>query len=100
MNWSLFWSTFGLVFVAELGDKTQLAVMAQSAATKAPVVIFLAGAAALVAASAVGALAGSVLSRFLSPRILNILGALLFFAFGGFMLWKALHGDPAPAPQP
>ena len=100
MNWPLFWSTFGLVFLAELGDKTQLAVMAQSAATKSPLLIFLAGAAALVAASAVGALAGSVLARFLSPRILNLLGALLFFAFGGFMLWKALHGAPAPATQP
>lgn len=93
MNWALFWSTFGLVFMAELGDKTQLTVMAQSAATKAPLTIFLAGAAALVAASAVGALAGSILSRFLSSRLLNLLGGLLFLAFGAWTLWKAFASN-------
>lgn len=100
MNWALFWSTFGLVFLAELGDKTQLTVMAQSAATKAPFTIFFAGAAALVAASAAGALAGSVLSRFLSPRLLNLLGGMLFLVLGGIMLWKAAtESTPILPPQ-
>ena len=90
MNWTLFWSTFGLVFMAELGDKTQLTVLAQSAATNSPWTVFAAGAAALVAASAVGALAGSVLSRFVSPRMLNIAGGVLFIVLGVVMLWRTL----------
>lgn len=91
MNWSLFFSTFGLVFLAELGDKTQLAVMAQSAAHRDPWCVFLAGASALVAASAVGALAGGLLSRWLSPVLLQRLGAVLFLAFGAVMLVQSFR---------
>ena len=91
MNWPLFFSTFGIVFLAELGDKTQLAVMAQSATHKAPVTVFLAGAAALVAASAVGALAGGLLSRWLSPVLLQRLGGALFLAFGILMLVQSFR---------
>ena len=91
MNWSLFWSTFGLVFLAELGDKTQLAVLAQSSAHRAPWCVFLAGAAALVAASAVGAFAGGLLSRWLSPVLLQRLGAALFLVFGALMLIQSFR---------
>ena len=90
MNWHVFWSTFGLVFLAELGDKTQLAVIAQSAAQKSPWCVFLAGAAALVAASAIGALAGSVLSKFLSPRLVWGIGGVVFLGVGCWMLGAAL----------
>lgn len=98
MNWALFWSTFGLVFMAELGDKTQLTVLAQSAATNSPWTVFAAGSAALVAASAVGALAGSVLSRFVSPRMLNVGGGVLFVVLGVMMVWRALAGGSGTAP--
>ena len=91
MNWSLFWSTFGLVFLAELGDKTQLTVLAQSSAHRAPWCVFLAGASALVAASAVGAFAGGLLSRWLSPVLLQRLGAVLFLAFGVIMLVQSFR---------
>ena len=90
MNWHVFWSTFGLVFLAELGDKTQLAVIAQSAAQKSPWCVFLAGAAALVAASALGALAGAALSKFLSPRVVWAVGGVAFTVMGIWMLGAAI----------
>ena len=52
-------STFLAVFLAELGDKTQLATVAISGTSKAPVVVFAASASALVLASLIGALAGA-----------------------------------------
>ena len=91
MDWKLFFSTFALVFLAELGDKTQLTVLAQSSAHRAPWCVFLAGASALVAASAVGAFAGGLLSRWLSPVLLQRLGAALFLAFGALMLLQSFR---------
>ena len=64
---------FATVFVAEIGDKTQLATMLFSAEGKAtPVQVFLASAAALVVAAAIGVAAGQVLEKFVSPQVLKV----------------------------
>ena len=67
MDRGLFWTTFDTVFLAELGDKTQLAAMTASARSGALVSVFLAASAALICATAIGVAVGGVLSRS-SPR--------------------------------
>ncbi|HRR33582.1 MAG TPA: TMEM165/GDT1 family protein [Kiritimatiellia bacterium] len=87
MNWPLFGSTFALIFLAELGDKTQLAVMSQSAASSSKWTIFAAGALALVASTAIGVLAGDVMRRLVpDERYIKCAGGVLFLIFGSLML--------------
>ena len=97
MNWPLFCSTFFLVFLAELGDKTQLTVLSQSASGASKGTVFLAGALALVAATALGVAAGSWLNRLVpDPRWLKIAGGALFLCFGCLLLSEAFRtGRPA-----
>ena len=48
MDWKVFWVTFGAIFLAEMGDKTQLAALTMAAETRLPLSVFLGAAAALV----------------------------------------------------
>jgi rubrerythrin len=90
VNWPLFFSTFVLIFLAELGDKTQLAVMSQSAASSSKWTIFAAGALALAASTAIGVLAGDVIRRFVpDERYIKCAGGALFLVFGALMLREA-----------
>ena len=85
----LFFATFTSVFVAELGDKTQLATMALSGGAdsmRARWVIFLGAALALVSTSALGVIAGGAIGRFVSPLMLRRIGGVLFLILGGWML--------------
>jgi putative Ca2+/H+ antiporter (TMEM165/GDT1 family) len=85
----IFLATFASVFVAELGDKTQLATMALSAgssSTKARLVVFLGAALALVATSALGVLVGAAMGKIVSPLTLKRIGGVLFVAIGAWML--------------
>ena len=90
MNWSLFWSTFGLVFLAELGDKTQLTVLAQSA-VHGRLAVCLAACLALCASTLLAVLFGGILSRFLPPRTLHLLSGALFILFGLLLIIPALR---------
>ena len=90
MNWSLFFSTFVLIFLAELGDKTQLAVLSQSASSSSKWTVFFAGALALAASTAIGVLAGDVLRRLVpDERYIKCVGGVLFLVFGSLMLREA-----------
>jgi putative Ca2+/H+ antiporter (TMEM165/GDT1 family) len=76
---------FVTVFLAEIGDKTQLATMLFAAEAKSSKWIIFAGSAlALVLASAIGVLVGAQLERFISPRTLKIVAGVGFIAIG---LW-------------
>lgn len=87
MNWPLFCSTFMLIFLAELGDKTQLAVLSQSAASSSRWTVFAAGVTALAASTAIGVLAGGLLRKFVpDDRCIKIAGGMLFLLFGCLML--------------
>jgi putative Ca2+/H+ antiporter (TMEM165/GDT1 family) len=87
MDWQTLISTFGLVFVAELGDKTQLAVMAQTCKFKRPWSVFLGGSLALVAVTALGALGGKALSAFIPDVVIRVIAAL-GFAVMGILIWR------------
>lgn len=86
--WKLLLATFTSVFVAELGDKTQLATMVLSANASgrgARWAVFAGASLALVATSALGVLAGGVIGRFVSPGALHKIAGALFVALGIWM---------------
>jgi putative Ca2+/H+ antiporter (TMEM165/GDT1 family) len=81
---------FGTIFVAELGDKTQLATLLFAADKEVSRwVVFLGASAALVLTSAIGVLAGGLVSQVVSPRHLSILAGIGFIAIGLWSLWTA-----------
>ena len=79
---SLLLSTFLTVFIAELGDKTQLATLTISGTSNKPLAVFLGSASALVFASLLGALTGGSISSFLPEVILKSLACITFFIIG------------------
>jgi putative Ca2+/H+ antiporter (TMEM165/GDT1 family) len=90
MDWKIFLTIFGAVFVAELGDKTQLATMLFAADKEVnKYLVFLAASAALVVASAVGVLAGSLLSEFINEKYLHYIAGVGFIAIGAVTLYNA-----------
>jgi len=93
MDWKLFAITFGTVFVAELGDKTQLAALAFTADSKKPWVIFAAASLALVVVTAIGVAAGSLLSRWINPAWVRRGSAVLFILIGAWLLLAEFRKD-------
>jgi putative Ca2+/H+ antiporter (TMEM165/GDT1 family) len=79
-------STFALLFVAELGDKTQLAVISMTAKHKMPVWIFIGATLALAAVTAVGVLGGELLTRFVPEMVLRRVAAVMFVVMG-LLMW-------------
>ena len=101
MNWALFFSTFALIFLAELGDKTQLAVMSQSAASSSKWTVFAAGIFALAVSTAVGVLAGDLIRKLVpDERYIKCAGGILFLVFGGLMLREVFLPKAVPEPAP
>ena len=82
-------TVFGIVFLAELGDKTQLATLLF--ASKSPgnlLAVFIGASAALVLASAIGVLAGSFISQYISPRYLSYVAGAGFIVIGAWTIWQ------------
>lgn len=101
MNWPLFSSTFLIIFLAELGDKTQLAVMSRAADASARWTLFFAAVLALALSTAVAVLAGAAINRVIPPRAIKLAGGALFVFFGILMLRDAFvksgpdgHNEP------
>jgi putative Ca2+/H+ antiporter (TMEM165/GDT1 family) len=90
MDWKVLSTVFVSVFVAELGDKTQLATMLFASDKDVGKLTVFAGASlALVVTSAIGVLAGSVMSQYISEKHLHYLAGLGFVAIGLWTLFKA-----------
>lgn len=90
MDWRVAASTFAALFIAELGDKTQLAAMSLSASTKKPLSVFIGGTAALAAVTGLGVLFGDALLRAVPERLIRRGAALLFIGMG---VWMLARGD-------
>jgi putative Ca2+/H+ antiporter (TMEM165/GDT1 family) len=87
MDLRLFATVFSTVFVAELGDKTQLATLLYAADAQHPkLTVFAASASALVLASALGVLAGSLVSEHVDPKLVRWVAGLGFIAVGIWVL--------------
>jgi len=90
MDWKLLTTVFTSVFVAELGDKTQLATMLfASDKQTSKLIVFVGASLALIVTSALGVLAGSVISNYVSEKHLNYLAGIGFIAIGIWTLLKA-----------
>ncbi len=90
MDWRIFLTIFATVFIAELGDKTQLATMLfASDKDVSKYMVFFAASAALIVASAIGVLAGSVLSAYINEKYLHYAAGAGFILIGAFTLYRA-----------
>jgi putative Ca2+/H+ antiporter (TMEM165/GDT1 family) len=79
-------TTFGIIFLAEMGDKTQLAAMTMSAQTKKPWAVFIGASVALAAVSAIGILVGSVAGQYIPLEWVKRVAAIAFIVIGVLML--------------
>jgi putative Ca2+/H+ antiporter (TMEM165/GDT1 family) len=90
MEWKVLGTVFTSVFIAELGDKTQLATMLFASDTQtSKLTVFLGASLALIATSALGVAAGSFLSNYVSERVLQYVAGIGFIAIGIWTLIKA-----------
>ena len=92
-------TTFGLIFVAELGDKTQLAVLTQTCKYRRPWAVFIGASLALVAVTALGAAGGQVLGQIVRPAFLQGAAALAFVAMGVLIAREAARKTRSEASQ-
>ncbi len=91
MNWQPFVSTFLLLLVAELGDKTQLAVIAQTAKfTHAPWMVLLGAVLALGLVSGLGVVLGTVFAATLPRELLRWVAGIAFIVMGGLIVAKVI----------
>ena len=90
MDWKVFATIFAAVFIAELGDKTQLATMLFAADKEvSKLTVFMGASLALITASALGVLAGSLISEYVSEKHLNYIAGIGFILIGAWTLIKA-----------
>ena len=86
MDWKIFGTAFITLFLAELGDKTQLAIITMTANTDSKVAVFLGASLALVFVSLLAVLFGGILSHYIPTEWLQRIVAVGFIAIGVLML--------------
>ena len=89
MDWKLALTAFAATFLAEMGDKTQLAVVSMTASSGKPLSVFIGATIALTLVTLLGALAGGVVTRWVPEQVLTKLAAVLFVAIG---IWTWFKG--------
>jgi putative Ca2+/H+ antiporter (TMEM165/GDT1 family) len=83
MDWKLLFTVFSTIFVAEIGDKTQLATLLYaSGAEVSKLTVFFGASLALILTSALGVLVGSALSQYVNPKHLAWVAGVGFIAVG------------------
>jgi putative Ca2+/H+ antiporter (TMEM165/GDT1 family) len=95
MDFRLFLTTFGLIFLAELGDKTQLATFCFSADCHSKISVFIGSAGALVLSSLIAVVFGAGVSRLVPANYIRM-GAGIFFVIVG--IWTLYSSTRAVAP--
>lgn len=86
MDWKIFGTAFLTLFLAELGDKTQLAVITMTASTESKISVFLGASLALIVVTLLGVLFGGVLSQYIPVEWLQRIVAVAFIVIGVLML--------------
>lgn len=90
MDWKLLATTFGTLFVAELGDKTQLACMLMTAKTQKPWTVFLGSSLALVLVSFLGVMFANFICQYVSPNVIKKIAAVGFVLMGGLIFFDKI----------
>ena len=98
MDWKIFFSSFALIFLMELGDKTQLTVLSISAGNDSHGSVLLGAVIALVLSTVLAVLAGSVLQRFVPPHYVHAVAAAIFILFGILLANTAYKGFTGAVP--
>jgi len=86
MDFRVMLTTLGVIFLAEMGDKTQLAAMTMAAQTKKPWAVLIGASVALTAVSALGILLGSVMGDYVPLEWVKRIAAIAFIVIGVLML--------------
>ena len=86
MDWRVFMTTFGVVFLAEMGDKTQLAAMGLAAQTGRPWAVLIGASLALTCVSAIGVAFGAVVGQYLPITAIKRTAAIIFIVIGVLIL--------------
>ena len=83
-------STFFLVFLAELGDKTQLTTMLLSTQSQSKVAVFIGASTALILSSLLGIILGSTINKYISTHLLQITSGIAFIIIGIMLLFNKI----------
>jgi len=86
MDWRVFLTTFGIIFLAEMGDKTQIAAMTMAAEKKRPWEVLLAASLALAAVSAIGVFVGTVVGKYVPLEWIKRAAGAAFIVIGILVL--------------
>ena len=89
-HWAIFASTFATIFLAEIGDKTQLAILLMTAESRNPWIVFAGAGAALIATSLLGVLLGRWLATRIAPHTLERAAGVILLAISAVLLWEVL----------
>ena len=91
---TLLFTTFVTVFLAEMGDKTQLTTIALSSTTNKPLAVFLGSSLALILATLLGALAGGSIANLVPAFLLKLLSGIVFLIIGIKLLAQSKKDNP------
>jgi len=91
MDWKIFLTVFGTVFLAELGDKTQLATLVFSTQSRSPVLVFIAAAGALVLASLLAVIVGQGLAQVVPERAMKGIAGAAFIVIGALLIGSVIR---------
>lgn len=88
MDWQLFGLSFLTIFLAEIGDKSQLAAIALGGSSKSPRAVFFGSITALILASSLGVIAGGGVAQLLPEKVLKAIAAIGFALMAVKLLWS------------
>lgn len=90
MNWEIFWLAFSTIFLAEIADKTQLAVFGLVSKTRLPLEIFLGTMTAFLLATLIAVIFGEIIVKFIPQNILRVATGSIFIIIGILIFLKKL----------
>ena len=88
---TLLFTTFVAVFLAEIGDKTQLTTITLSSTTNKPLAVFIGSSFALILATLLGALAGGSIANLIPDFLLKLLSGIVFLILGIQLLAQSIN---------
>jgi len=88
---SIFITTFTTIFIAELGDKTQIATLMLSAESGKPIIVFIGSSLALISSSIVGVLIGKWVSKKISPNKFALITSILMITISLYLALDVLR---------